>query len=156
MGALVIRQWEHGDFPEILRLGKLMYEESSYNRLFWCEQMARDFIQRCYTVSMDTGEVYCNVAIIDEKVIGILGVSNSSVYFSNDLIVKDILFYIEKEHRGARIAVELINLAEIWAEKIGAKEIQLGISGEIDMERTACFYRRLGYSDCAIQLRKGL
>ena len=150
---IAIRTWTHEDLADVLRLGRLMHEESAYQRMTWDEPTAKAYIFNCFWDPLTT----CFIAEDeDEQVVGLLGVVLTSMYFSTDIVVKDILFYVHPEFRGSSAALRMIKAAEEWGVLYGAAEAQLGVSGEIDTERTVCFFKRLGYNDCAVQLRKGL
>jgi GNAT superfamily N-acetyltransferase len=56
----------------------------------------------------------------------------------------ELAVYVTPEHRG-RTGMRLIKAFEAWAWDRGADEITLGISTEVDPERTAALYARLGY-----------
>lgn len=78
----------------------------------------------------------------------------SDQFFGDDLIAMDMGVYIDPEYRGGIGAVRLVQAFESWAKENGAKEVYLSQSSGTDIERTASFYERLGYSKAGFVTKK--
>ena len=149
-----IRQIENKDFADVVRLGSLMHKESRYHDFNF------DF-DKCFRllayVKEAPKEWCCFVAENAEKeLIGVfIGYANSHP-FGNDVIASDFILYLLPEHRGGTIAVRLIKKFEAWAKELGVKEIVLGVSTEVNVERTSKLYERLGYAAKGHTFMKGV
>lgn len=77
-------------------------------------------------------------------------------FFSDALTASELVVYVDPEHRGGRTGLRLIQRFESWAAGRGAAEIVLGVSTEVDAERTAALYERLGYERSGFTTRKTL
>lgn len=94
------------------------------------------------------------VLVVGVEPIGMLLGLVSEQFFSADKVAQELVVYMLPEHRGGSDVVRMIHAYEAWAISRGAKEISLGVSTEVDTERTAGLYRRLGFHDSGVNLTK--
>lgn len=73
-----------------------------------------------------------------------------------DKIVTDAGIYVTPEHRGSTIFVRMMKQVETWAQDQGADELMLGISTEVEPERTVHVYERMGFRVAAFSMLKDL
>jgi GNAT superfamily N-acetyltransferase len=66
-------------------------------------------------------------------------------FFGFDKIASDYVLYVSPAHRGGTLMVRLVKAFESWAIGLGADEIAVGVSTEVDPQRTVMLYERLGY-----------
>jgi GNAT superfamily N-acetyltransferase len=94
------------------------------------------------------------VLVVGDEPIGMLLGLVTEQFFSADRIAQELVVYMLPEHRGGRDVVRMIQAFEDWAVARGAREITLGVSTEVNTERTAAMYRRLGFVDSGVTLVK--
>ena len=81
------------------------------------------------------------VAVEDDKIIGSVGVSPQSPWYSNDKFLGDSWFYVEPERRGGRTAILLKNAVQNLADKTGL-DLVLAVFSIVDAERKSKFFAR--------------
>lgn len=59
---------------------------------------------------------------------------------------RDLLVWVAPEWRGSSLGVRLIRAIEAWALEHAVDDLYLSQSTGIEVERTAAFYERLGYT----------
>lgn len=94
------------------------------------------------------------VLVVGDEPIGMLLGLVTEQFFSADKLAQELVVYMVPEHRGGRDVVRMIQAFEEWAVSRGAREIALGVSTEVNTERTAAMYRRLGFVDSGVTLVK--
>ena len=135
-----VRQANLSDIPQMVALGELMHQESPRYRMMdysadKCAELGRSLIAQ--------GGLF--VAEIDGVLVGMMAGCITEHFFGYDLMACDLVCYVLPEHRGSTTAVRLIKKFEAWAFDHGAKVISLGVSTEVNSERTLALYERLGY-----------
>lgn len=81
----------------------------------------------------------------DGKLIGFFAGMIQRYFFSSRERAVDMGFYVLPEHRGSKAAIRLIRTFEYWAKEMGVKEIAVGQTTAVDIEKTLKFYAHLGY-----------
>lgn len=66
-------------------------------------------------------------------------------FFSDARYASDLVVYVVPEQRGSSAMVRMLRVFEGWAESRGAAESAPGISTEVQADRTARLYERIGY-----------
>ena len=94
------------------------------------------------------------VAEEDGERIGMLLGMVTPHFFGNDLQASELVVYVKPEHRGGTAATRMIRLFEQRAMELGATEIHLGVSTEVNADRTAQLYERMGYARTGHSLMK--
>lgn len=148
----MIRAMRKDDLPELVRLGKLLHETSTY----WCfqydEQKVAEFLSGL--VASGTGVVF--VAERDGKVIGGFAGGIVEWWFSRDRLAFDLSLFVHPKHRHGLIAMKLIKAFEAWAKDKGAIEVRLGITTNIGVAGTARLYKSMGFENAGVTFGKGL
>jgi GNAT superfamily N-acetyltransferase len=75
-------------------------------------------------------------------------------FFSYDLEVGDIGFYVLPEHRGGRAALLLMKEAMDWSEMKGAARVQLGVTTGINDDQAARFFGRFGLQRSGLLMQR--
>lgn len=133
-------------------MARAMHEESPrYRGMTFSEKKAIAMIDN-YASWFSTGGAF--VAELDGQRIGMIAGAVTEHFFTEDKFATDFVVYVKPEHRGSSAAVRLIKAFEEWATEQGVKEICLGVSTEVDPERTVCLYERLGYRMSSYSLLK--
>ena len=85
-------------------------------------------------------------ALSGPQIVGYLaGLAVPMEIHSDQLMTVERGLYVKPEYRQHGLAKQLLDTYERWASAIGATLITLGVTTEIDPERTYRFYERLGY-----------
>jgi GNAT superfamily N-acetyltransferase len=142
---MIIRAAQDKDSDEIIELGLRMHKESAYAFLpFECEKLRRliasylsDFESQCGLVAEE-----------NDVIVGMLGGYLTDYFFCNEKMACDMILYVVQEYRGSSAAARLIRAFRLWAVEHGAREMCLGISSNINTERTGRFYERMGFTHC--------
>ena len=151
MVSLVIRELQPGDEIPLIQLGREMWEESeNFSRHPLNEEKLKQLAMVVHTSDF----LSCFVADSDVGPQGIWVGCVQPLWYSNDLSVSDIVFYVRKKYRGSSAALRLLKSAENWSREVGATEINIGLSSGIDTERTTCFFNKLSYVYKAVQMTK--
>lgn len=132
---------------QMLRLGHLMKMEGAFVNCDWDEQkLLRLFEQP---------NIFCVLAQNDEGeyVAFFLGMACPQ-FFGNDLIATDLAMFVHPDYRGGSYFVRLAKEFETWARLVGAKEIYLGQSTGINIEKTKSMFERLGYQPIGYSAKK--
>ncbi len=138
---MIIRPAREGDADAVIELGKRMHEESAYAFLPYDLKKVRAL----FNSYIADPEKQCGlVAEEDSKLIGMFGGYLTSYFFCNEKIACDLIFFVDEKHRGSSAAPRLIRAFRQWASVHGASEICLGVSTQINTERTGKFYERMG------------
>lgn len=135
-----IRRGGMDDIPALIKLGAKMHKESPK---FKGSDYSEEKCAQLGAQLVEQGGIF--LAEVDEEPIGMLLGMVVPHFFGNDLISTDLVVFVEPAHRGGTLVVRLIKKYETWAISMGAKHINFGISTEIEAERTAKLYERLGY-----------
>ena len=70
------------------------------------------------------------------------------------LFAQDLGLWVLPKSRGTLAAKKLLNVFEVWANSLGCDEIMLSITSNINQDRTAQFYEKLGYTNLGAICRK--
>ncbi|MVP01196.1 GNAT family N-acetyltransferase [Paenibacillus lutrae] len=88
---------------------------------------------------------YTFVAVLDDKVVGMIGVRLNLTYTSNLLKTQIASLVTKKEYQGQGIGRALLDFIEDWAQQQGSKFIYL-ISGTSEERHNAhTFYKKRGF-----------
>jgi GNAT superfamily N-acetyltransferase len=91
-----------------------------------------------------------------EEIVGfICGVLHQQ-FFTQQKFASDMALYVEPKYRGGSVAFRLVKAFENWAKENGASHIWLGQSVGQNIDDTAKFYLRLGYSMAGVNTVKHL
>jgi GNAT superfamily N-acetyltransferase len=148
----VIRPMTEDDIPDLIRMGKRFYDESpEYKRYNFAQE-------KLYQLGLWALTEPDRMCLVYDKG-GIQGMMYGMVYqqyFSTDLTASELFLFVDQDRRGALIGKRLVSAFEHWAHSMNAREIRVGVSAGINPDRVVGFYRALGYSLTASQLRKVL
>jgi GNAT superfamily N-acetyltransferase len=138
------------EIDETIALGSVMHKESRYKRFDYAWNKLRQL-----GVSIITEpHLCCYIAEKDNKIVGVMILVCAEHYSATVKIVSDVLFYVHPDYRGSSAAVRLLKEAEKWGKIQGAAEINVGLSSGIDTEKTICFFKKIGYTQEAVQMSK--
>jgi len=132
---------------EMLRLGHMMKLEGTFANCDWDEQKLLNLFEQPY--------IFCTLAQNPEGeyVAFFLGMVCPQ-FFGNDLVANDLAVFVHPDYRGGSYFVRLTHEFEAWAISMGAKEIYLGQSTGINIEKTRTLFERLGYQPIGYSAKK--
>lgn len=145
----MIRPATPSDVAAIVALGRHLHAESPrYRGLDYdAEKVARQAAEA-------VGHGYMLVA--GDPVIG-MACANLAAYLHSDaLFGLDLVMYVHPDHRGRRIAADLVAGLEAIVGRHGAREMLLTISHGSNNRAVERFYRTLGYERVAVTVAKSL
>jgi GNAT superfamily N-acetyltransferase len=145
-----LRHPNEGDWAHILPVARQLHEESWFRNFDFDPDMARQFFDACLFDPM----FFAIVAEQEGVIAGFFVAAATRHIFGRDLYACDMLFYLAPEHRSGMTAARMIRAYEAWCRIKKVKEIHIGVSSGISTERTAEFYRRMGYGDPLMAFRK--
>ena len=92
-----------------------------------------------------------NIAFLekDGEAIGVIVSALAPSLFSDDVMVAELVWYVQKEHRDARKAFLLMNEQEAWAKDRGCTFVSMGslVSDSPEEEkRIETLYEKKGYA----------
>jgi GNAT superfamily N-acetyltransferase len=138
---MLIRRARYEDIAELVEMGARMHAEGAYAFL----PFDREKVRRVMTGYIDSAETQCGlVAEKDGTIIGMLGGYLTDYFFCDERIACDAVLFIDQKYRGSTAARRLIRAFRSWANESGARELCLGISLNVDIERAGKFYERMG------------
>lgn len=150
---MIIRRLTTWDIPQIINMSHKYHET--------VEHMPYEFdavyVAACLNSYLNKPESGFFVAVEDGNIVGFLwGLATNVLPWTPTLSAIDVVFYVEKKHRGSRAAIKLIKAYESWAKELGCVEALLSTSSGINTERTLGFYERMGFHGTGTQTAKEL
>tara|TARA_R110002110_G_scaffold142015_6_gene330114 strand:- start:320 stop:787 length:468 start_codon:yes stop_codon:yes gene_type:complete len=139
---MVIKELQAGDEVPLIKLGFSMWGESEQ---FKRHPLNTHKLEQLAALIHTNDSMACFIAHNEEGYQGIWAGSVHPLWYSDDLVASDIVFYVKKKSRGSSAAVKLLLAAEKWAKNHNAKIFNIGLSSGIDTEKTICFFRKLNY-----------
>jgi GNAT superfamily N-acetyltransferase len=138
-----VRRALASDFAALVTMGEDMHDESprfaglGYSR------------ERCFELLAGLSASPSGLVLVAEQGGELVGMVLGFVtrhFFSDDLTGSELVVYVTPHARGGSAAVKLIRHFEDWARELGAVDIVLGVSTEVQADRTAKLYQRLGFT----------
>jgi hypothetical protein len=142
------------DIPATMDLCRSMHAESAYSFLAFDDHKVTTMINRY----LSDNAVYfaCLASRRDGKKVGILAGYLGTYMFCNAKLAIDQIFFVLPEFRGSRAALVLQREFRAWAIRQGARELSIGISTGVDVERTGRFLKRLGMTEMGSNFKERL
>jgi hypothetical protein len=142
------------DISATLDLCRSMHAESGYSFLAFDEQKVASMINRYLT---DSAAYFAYLASRrDGKKVGIMAGYLGTYVFSNAKQAIDQIFFVLPEFRGSRAALVLHREFRAWAIKQGARELSIGVSTGVGVERSGRFLKRLGMNEVGANFKERL
>lgn len=142
------------DIPAAMELCRSMHAESAYSFLAFDDQKVLNTINR-YLSDSSAYFAYL-VSRGDGKKVGIMAGYLGMYMFCNAKLAIDQIFFVLPEYRGSRAALLLQREFRAWAVRQGARELSIGISTGVDVERTGRFLKRLGMTEMGANFKERL
>lgn len=147
-----VREAVQSDVTSIVMLGKALQQSSSYASKQFSDEKAHSMV----SMMIDSESDCAFVADDNGELIGYFLGGLNYEWFSDELLAFDYSVYVTPLKRNGRAAMRLFAAFEAWARNSGAIYVHIGISTNINVERTRRFYHLLGYEDGGVLLEKRL
>lgn len=89
---------------------------------------------------------YFRLAVRGDEVLGGFYGAVSKTFFCDELLARDMGWWVKQTARGGAAAVLLLLDFERWARAAGARKCMVGQSGVEDIERTKRLYEHCGFT----------
>ena len=127
------------DLSELYIMLHVMHSETVSNTSPICSEKLTNALSN----ALHRGVVI--IAEVDGKIAGAIGGMETSDWWSEEKYLADLFYFVYKEHRKSRIAVNLIkNFMEVGRD--AEIKVKLGHVYGFDKDRKDNFYERLGLS----------
>ena len=146
-----LRHPNPGDRDQMVRLARLMHEESWYRDFTFDEARIDAALHQCYT---NPDWLALVLEDKDGRIVGFFVGIVTEHFFSTDRYACDLAFYIAPDKRGGMGAIRLLKAYEAWCRIKNVAEIHIGISTDINQERTAQLFQSMGFHSPAMGFRK--
>jgi len=140
---MIIRPARYEDIDILLEMNFRMHHEGAYAFLPFDFEKVRKLI-RSFIANPDTRCVF--VAEEGNTIAGLFMVYLTDYFACNEKLACDVVLFVDKQYRGSTAAMRLIKAFHDWAIAHQAREMCLGISTNINAERTGKFYERMGFT----------
>jgi GNAT superfamily N-acetyltransferase len=144
------------DWDDALRLAKELHAESpTFRAMEFHDEAFRHYFDQVINPKQPDLVGWVLKDNADAPVYGGMIAALIPPFYSQDKFAVDLTIFVEQNRRGGRGAVMLLKKYKAWAQYRGAKQIQLGIGTEINLQRTTRFYERMGFKVTGHQLTLG-
>lgn len=143
MGLKVRRVWAY-DLEEMVNLAETMSNESErFSKQGFNRERTKELLTYfCLRFENFIGYVAENE---EGKLVGMVYLVVADSLTHNIRCATDIAVFVHPNYRGSNVFIRMIKSAETDAIKLGAQEINVGISSGITPEKTVHIFERLGY-----------
>ena len=146
-----IRRYDHvNDYLPIQHLSVRMHQESKYAHIPLSYASVYEFLS---SIQGSNTEAFV-AEHIKHGIIGFVAVMLMPLVFSPAHLAHDLALYVAPEFRHTLAFAGLIRAAERWAKRHNAQSIIFGISAPHDPARVARAYKKLGYVEVGVSMRK--
>lgn len=129
------------DIPDLIKMGKILYEGSSYANLRLDESRIRMMLEKF--IIEGTENFLVLISHDNGKPVGSLVAYAFQPLFSSEKMATEVLLWLEPDYRTTQRGKELLDAYEYWAKLIGCTAVQYGLLSTAD-PRLAKFYERRG------------
>lgn len=145
-----LRQIGTEDWVTIKAMVPAIHAESRYRD----SKLSIEKVHGLFEDTLQNKNQCCFLLWKDGQCIGLFAGIAIAHFFTDDVYASDLMFYVIPEQRKTRAALLLVRAFERWATMLNCVEISVGISTDVETEKVAKFYEKLGYKRNAIGLRK--
>ncbi len=147
-----IRKVTEQDILDLSILSKQFAKEAKqngYNLSFKQDKFIDSFL-----AVVNNPDYYYLVAEVDGEAVGFFLGAIYRPMFSEDIIAAEMFWWIDKDNRGRKIAIQMLSSFEVWAKEAGAT--QVNVSDLQGVKNLGKLSERLGYTKSEVTYRKDL
>jgi GNAT superfamily N-acetyltransferase len=135
-----VRLAVEADIPEIVRMGRLFWNQTPYRDVVYCPDSIAFISQQM----MDQGLLL--FAEVEGKPAGSVGAMASPLYANRTVMVAaELWWWVEPEYRNTGIGKLMLMEMEKAAKEAGVYRFAMMAFEEIELEKAAAVYRKFGY-----------
>jgi len=127
---------------DVLRLGAQMHAEGAYSTVEFDVAVTAHCV---FEMVIKSPDGFGLIAYAGETPVAMLAGGISTYFFSRKRKAFDHVWFVIPEHRGKRTAVLLLRRFLEWARERGASEVFMGITTDIEPEKTGRLFEKLGF-----------
>lgn len=136
------RYAHRGEIGDLLPLCRAFHAESPHHsKLSFSDERVVQLIE----AAIGNPDWLAIVAQHDEA--GIVGMGLfycMPAFFSTELEVGDLTFWVHPDHRGGRAALVMMQMLTAWKEQKGAARLNIGVTTGINHDQALRFFGRFG------------
>ena len=146
-----LRHPNPGDIDELLAAAHAMPRESWYAEFDFDAETVEGFI--CGV--MDQPHILALVAETEAgEIAGFFCAAEMEHFFGHDRYACDLCTYVAPRWRGSQAFPRMIAAYEAWCRIRGVREIHVGFSSGVTLDKVQRLYQRLGYHSPLMAWRK--
>jgi GNAT superfamily N-acetyltransferase len=134
------------DVEKTIELGLRMPAESGFNM----PEGLADKAQGVLLEAMKSHPTF--VYKVDGEIVGVLALTESSVWWSDTNILIELFFYVEKDKRNKGAATALLKEAQRYAEDVVNMPLIVELFTRTDLDKKVKFLGRLGYKRLGVTM----
>jgi len=138
----MIRKATKDDINSIVELGIMVWSETRYAEYDLDIDKVWAFVDSM--IGYEDGIVLV-AENSDGEIIGGIVAELFTQWFGNSRAAQDLAIFIKQEHRGSPTIIKLINKYKETAQELGAKDIMIGISSGLKIDKAETLFKRLGF-----------
>jgi len=124
-------------------------KQNGYNLSFKQDKFINSFMS-----VVNNPDYFYLLAEVDGEAVGFFLGTVYRPLFSDDTIAAEMFWWIDKDHRGHRAAIQMLKSFEDWSKEVGATEVNVSdLQGVKNLDK---LYERLGYSRSEVTYKKEL
>lgn len=85
------------------------------------------------------------VAEVNDKIVGIMVLHLLELYWSDDWVLTNLVYWVDAEHRKSRFGAALLKAAKDYARE-QARDFNLCVESHKDLDRKNVFFQRQGFT----------
>jgi len=140
---MIYRECRLEDKEQILVLGRAMHNESAFAYLNWSDDKASKLLSSY----VNNNNCCCFVSEKDGALTGMIAGRVSEYFFGNDLILNEIVWFVDHENRGTITSVRLLKMFIDFGKKFNVAEVCIGVSTQVLMDRTDKLLTRFNFEN---------
>ncbi len=140
---MIVREAKQPDAPEVVAMGRHLVERSIYHVFEFNTERVEDKVDHLIA----DGDKACFVAEDSEgAVVGFLALEMRQPFYSHEIFVSDLAFFVNPDRRGTSAAKKLIEKGEDWARENGVRVFGVSLLNGADVDRSGRFMEHAGYN----------
>ncbi len=136
-----VRAATHVDFPRIVQMGRAFWAQTPYRDIPYCPDSIME------TCAMMLAQRLLLVAEMNDRVVGAVGAMASPLYANKSVLVgAELFWWVEPEYRNTGVGKLMLKGIEDAAREAGISRFSMMAFDDIEVEKAAAIYARVGYN----------
>lgn len=133
-------------------MARQMHEASPFYRNFpFSEAVFRGWLMASIK---EPNRIFCRFVWRGEEICGGMLGAAANMLFSETKMAMELALYVQPQFRGGRTGILLVKAFEKWAKEQNCGLMTVGVSAGITDNRAIEFYKRLGFEQHGVSLRR--